>query len=93
MGTIPYVELHCHSAFSLLEGASIPRALIERAVELGLSGLALTDRNDMGGIVRLRRKLKNATIFLRLLEVTSSGYGRGFCQLTSWRERVKDMRI
>src|SRR5690348_10263480 len=46
-----YVELHCHSAFSLLDGASLPDALVERARELGLHALALTDHDDLGGIV------------------------------------------
>jgi error-prone DNA polymerase len=33
-----YVELHCHSGFSLLDGASNPEALIERGAAIGLSG-------------------------------------------------------
>jgi error-prone DNA polymerase len=47
-----YVELHCHSAFSLLDGASSPEALAERAVTLGMPALALTDHDDLGGAVR-----------------------------------------
>ncbi|MFI5241628.1 MAG: DNA polymerase III subunit alpha [Gemmatimonadales bacterium] len=47
----PYVELHCHSAFSLLDGASHPEALVDRAVELGYRTLALTDHDELGGIV------------------------------------------
>ncbi|HUF27641.1 MAG TPA: PHP domain-containing protein [Gemmatimonadaceae bacterium] len=47
-----YVELHCHSAFSLLDGASSPEALVERAQALGHPALALTDHDDLGGIVR-----------------------------------------
>ncbi|HET7564337.1 MAG TPA: PHP domain-containing protein, partial [Gemmatimonadaceae bacterium] len=46
-----YVELHCHSAFSLLDGASLPEALVTRAHELGLRALALTDHDDLGGVV------------------------------------------
>ena len=38
----PYAELHCHTNFSFLDGASAPDDLVERAVELGLSGLAVT---------------------------------------------------
>ena len=37
-----YVELHCHSCFSLLDGAATPEALVERAHELGYPALALT---------------------------------------------------
>jgi error-prone DNA polymerase len=47
----PYVELHCHSAFSLLDGASHPAELVDRAIELGYHALALTDHDELGGIV------------------------------------------
>ncbi len=47
-----YVELHCHSAFSLLDGAALPETLVQRAVELGHTALALTDHDDLGGAVR-----------------------------------------
>ena len=49
---IDYVELHCHSAFSLLDGASTPEALVKRAHELGYRALAITDHNELGGVVR-----------------------------------------
>jgi error-prone DNA polymerase len=49
--TMSYIELHCHSAFSLLDGASHPDALVERAIQLGYPALALTDHDDLGGIV------------------------------------------
>ncbi len=48
----PYVELHCHSALSLLDGASLPEALVARAAELGYPALALTDHDELGGVVR-----------------------------------------
>jgi len=47
-----FVELTARSAFSLLSGASTPEALAERAAEIGMSALALTDLFDLGGIVR-----------------------------------------
>lgn len=47
-----YVELHCKSNFSFLEGASHADELVGRAAELGYSGLAITDRNSLAGIVR-----------------------------------------
>ncbi len=47
-----YAELHCHSALSLLDGASLPEALAERAAELGYPALAITDHDEMGGVVR-----------------------------------------
>ena len=47
-----YVELHTSSAFSFLEGASLPESLIERAVELEMPAIALLDRNGLYGSAR-----------------------------------------
>ncbi|HEY0929228.1 MAG TPA: error-prone DNA polymerase [Gemmatimonas sp.] len=47
-----YAELHCHSAFSLLDGASLPEQLVTRAASFGYKALALTDHDEMGGIVQ-----------------------------------------
>ncbi len=44
-----YVELHCHSAFSFLDGASLPDELVAAALELGYEALALTDHNSVSG--------------------------------------------
>ncbi len=44
-----YVELHCHSAFSFLDGASLPDELGPTARELGYEALALTDHNSVSG--------------------------------------------
>jgi error-prone DNA polymerase len=49
---IAYAELHCHSNFSFLDGASHPEELAEEAARLGLSALALTDHDGMYGVVR-----------------------------------------
>src|SRR4029453_17338778 len=49
---VRYAELHCHSNFSFLDGASAPDDLVERAAELGLSGLAVTDHQGLYGSVR-----------------------------------------
>ncbi len=47
-----YTELQVTTNFSFLEGASHPHELIVRAAELGLSAIAITDRNSLAGIVR-----------------------------------------
>ena len=47
-----YAELHCKSSFSFLQGASSADQLVQRAVRLGYSALAITDRNTLAGIVR-----------------------------------------
>lgn len=52
MAQIPYAELHCHTNFSFLDGASPADDLVERAVELGLTGLAVTDHAGLYGAVR-----------------------------------------
>ncbi|HEX7345234.1 MAG TPA: PHP domain-containing protein, partial [Candidatus Limnocylindrales bacterium] len=52
MATIPYAELHAHTNFSFLDGASAPDDLVERAVASGLTGLAVTDHNGLYGAVR-----------------------------------------
>jgi error-prone DNA polymerase len=46
---VPYAELHCHSAFSFLDGASLPDELVASALELGYETLALTDHNSVSG--------------------------------------------
>ncbi|HVE98605.1 MAG TPA: error-prone DNA polymerase [Mycobacteriales bacterium] len=50
--TTPYAELHCHSYFSFLDGASSPEHLAEEAARLGLSALAVTDHDGLYGVVR-----------------------------------------
>ena len=49
---VPYAELHCHSSFSFLDGASHPEELAEEAARLGLEALALTDHDGFYGVVR-----------------------------------------
>ncbi|MEA5116140.1 MAG: error-prone DNA polymerase [Propionicimonas sp.] len=49
---VPYAELHAHSSYSFLDGASDPFALAEQAERLGLHALALTDHDGLYGIVR-----------------------------------------
>ncbi len=48
----PYVELHCHSNFSFLDGASPPEMLAEQAARLGYTACALTDHHGLYGAVR-----------------------------------------
>ena len=63
---VPYAELHCHSNFSFLDGASHPEELVEEAVRLGLEALALTDHNGFYGVVRFAEAARAhglATVF------------------------------
>ena len=52
MSALAYAELQVTTNFSFLEGASHPYELVVRAAELGLSAIAITDRNSLAGIVR-----------------------------------------
>ena len=100
---IPYVPLWCKSNSSFLEGASHPEELVEEAYRLGLSSLAITDRDGVYGIVRAHLKAlelgmhliigsqitiaEGATIIL--LVENHEGY-RNLCQLvTKGRLRSK----
>jgi error-prone DNA polymerase len=49
---VPYAELHTHSNFSFLDGASHPEELVAEAARLGLEAIALTDHDGMYGVVR-----------------------------------------
>src|SRR5687768_2525455 len=55
-----YIELHAASAFSFLEGASLPEALVERAAALDYPAIALLDRNGVYGAPRLHQAAKKA---------------------------------
>ena len=55
-----YIELHASSAFSFLEGASLPEALVERAAALDYPAIALLDRNGVYGAPRLHQAAKKA---------------------------------
>ena len=50
-----FVELHASSAFSFLQGASLPEALVDRAASLGYSALALLDRDGVYGAPRFHK--------------------------------------
>ncbi len=74
--TVPYAELHAHSNFSFLDGASSPAELVDEAVRLGLDALALTDHNGFYGVVRFAEAAAEAglaTVFGT--ELTLDAYG------------------
>src|ERR687898_1426680 len=53
-----YVELHCHSAYSFLDGASLPEELAVQAAELGYEALALTDHDGLYGSLEFAHAAK-----------------------------------
>ena len=63
---VPYAELHAHSAFSFLDGASTPEELVAEAARLSLRAIALTDHDGLYGVVRFAeaaRELGMRTVF------------------------------
>ena len=62
MSTQPFVHLHCHSHFSLLDGASPIDKLVARAKELGMNGLAITDHGNLHGALEFYKKAKDVGI-------------------------------
>src|SRR6266566_3160929 len=57
-----YIELHSRSAFSFLEGASLPESLIARCAELQIPAMALLDRDGVYGAPRFHMAAKKAKL-------------------------------
>src|SRR5688572_30017531 len=57
-----FVHLHCHSHFSLLDGASPIERLVERTKEHGMNALAITDHGNLHGALEFYRKAKETGI-------------------------------
>ena len=90
----PYVELHAHSAFSFLDGASAPEELAEAASAVGYEAMALTDHDGLCGSLAFAHAARDAGIrpitgceitladqsHLTLLAATASGYAN-LCRL------------
>ncbi len=84
-----YVELHLHTAFSFLDGASLPEEIVARAADLGYTALACTDHDGLYGAMEFARAARAANIqpitgaeltldnesHLTLLAETPTGYG------------------
>jgi error-prone DNA polymerase len=62
VGTRDYIELHAASAFSFLRGASLPEDLLQRAAELDLPAVALTDVNGVYGAPRFYQAARKAGV-------------------------------
>jgi error-prone DNA polymerase len=58
-GKVPYVELHAHSSYSFLDGASLPEELVIQAAELGYPALALTDHDGVYGSLEFAHAAKH----------------------------------
>ena len=79
-----WAELHCHSSYSFLDGASSPEELVAEAAELGLAALAITDHDGMYGVPQF------AQAAARLREQAGTGSARSSAPSSAWtcpRER------
>lgn len=99
------VELHCHSCYSFLDGASHPEELVRRAVELGYTALALTDHHGLYGSMEFTHAAHHAGLqpitgaevtledgsHLTLLAETPEGYAN-LCRLLSTAHRESERR-
>jgi len=97
------VDLHCHSCYSFLDGASQPGELVARAVELGYAALALTDHNGLYGSMEFAQAAAEAGLqaitgaevtledgaHLTLLAETPRGYAN-LCRLLSLAHRESE---
>src|ERR1700752_1726642 len=73
-----YIELHAASAFSFLQGASLPETLGERAAALGYPAIALLDADGVYGAPRFHKAAKQAGLKAIIgAELTISGQGTG----------------
>ncbi len=63
----PFVHLHCHSHYSLLDGASPIDKLIARAKSLGMNGLAITDHGNLHGALEFYQEARKARRSIRFL--------------------------
>ncbi|MGC2152389.1 MAG: error-prone DNA polymerase [Terriglobales bacterium] len=101
-----YVELHARSAFSFLEGASLPEALIATCKERGMSAMAILDRHGVYGAARFHMAAKQHKIKAHigaevcvaeggnypLLAATRTGY-QNLCRLiTTTKLRIPKIR-
>jgi error-prone DNA polymerase len=74
--TSAYVEMHAASAFSFLQAASQPEALIERAVELEMAAMALLDHNGVYGSARFHTSAKRNGVRAHVgAEISVSDFG------------------
>lgn len=79
MPKVPYAELHCHSAYSFLDGASMPDELVEEASKRGLESLFLTDHQGFGGLMQLKEASEKFSFPVGVgteVHISESAYGQ-----------------
>jgi error-prone DNA polymerase len=89
--TEAYVELHAHSAFSFLEGASVPEDLAGACAEFGMPAMALVDRNGLYGAPRFHMAARKAGIRAHIGSEITCASGRTYPLLAETREGYQNL--
>ena len=87
----PYVELHARSAFSFLEGSSIPEELIGACANSGMPAMALVDRNGVYGAPRFHMAAKKAGIRAHIGSEITCAHGVSYPLLVQTREGYRNL--
>ena len=86
-----YVELHARSAFSFLEGASLPEDLVSRCADLNMPAMALADRDGVYGAPRFHKAAKKVGIRAHLGAEVTSTHGVRYTLLVETRAGYQNL--
>ena len=89
--TEPYVELHARSAFSFLEGSAVPEEFAGACAHLGMSAMALLDRNGVYGSPRFHMAMKKAGLRAHIGSEITCTNGRTYPLLVESREGYRNL--
>ena len=62
MAAVPFVHLHCHTEYSLLDGAIRTKDLVGKAAEFGMPAVAITDHGNLYGAIEFYQAAERAGI-------------------------------
>src|SRR5262252_5445357 len=86
-----YTELHARSAFSFLEGASVPEELAGACIRFGMPAMALVDRNGVYGAPRFHMAAKKAGVRAHIGSEIACTNGRTYPLLAESREGYRNL--
>ena len=90
-GGLSYVELHARSAFSFLEGASVPEDLAGACANLGMPAMALVDRNGVYGSPRFHMAAQKAGVRAHIGSEITCTNGLAYPLLAASREGYRNL--
>ena len=86
-----YVELHARSAFSFLQGASVPEDLVSACADLGIPGMALLDRDGVYGAPRFHMAAKKTGMRAHIGSEITCTNGKRYPLLCENREGYRNL--